>query len=38
MALAFLLIVFLFVIALIALFAFPPTRWVEYFGKGTKKK
>jgi hypothetical protein len=38
MALAFLLIVFLFVIALIALFAYPPTRWVEYFGKDTKKK
>ena len=38
MALAFLLIVFLFVIALIALFAFPPARWVEFFGKDTKKK
>ena len=37
MALAFLILVFLFVIALIALFAFPPQRLAEFFTKGGKK-
>jgi hypothetical protein len=37
-ALAFLLLVFLFVIALIAVFAFPPTRWAGLLDKEKKKK
>ena len=31
MALAFLLFVFFIVVALIALFVFPPTKWVKWF-------
>lgn len=38
MALLFLIVVLLFMVALIALFAFPPQRLVEWFGKGNKKK
>jgi hypothetical protein len=34
-ALAFLVVVFLFVIALIAVFVFPPQKWAEFF---TEKK
>jgi len=30
-ALAFLIVVFLFVVALIALFVFPPEKWVNFF-------
>lgn len=37
MALAFLVVVFLFVIALITVFIFPPQKWVEYFFKDEKK-
>jgi hypothetical protein len=37
LALAFLIIVFLFVIALIAVFIFPPQKWAEYFGGRDKK-
>lgn len=37
MALAFLVVVFLFVIALITVFVFPPQKWVEYFSRGDKK-
>jgi hypothetical protein len=36
-ALAFLIIVFLFVIALIALFVFPPQKWVEFLHGRNKK-
>lgn len=38
MALVILLLMFLFVILLIAMFVFPPTKWVEFFYKGTKKQ
>lgn len=38
MALAFLIFVFLFVIALIAVFAFPPSRWARLLDKENKKK
>ena len=38
MALFFLIVVLLFMVALITLFAFPPQRLVEWFGKGDKKK
>lgn len=40
MALFFLIVVLLFMVALIALFAFPPHRWAERFtkDKDTKKK
>lgn len=31
MALAFLVVVLLFVVALITLFIFPPTKWVRWF-------
>jgi len=37
MALAILLLVFLFVILLIALFIFPPSRWVKTMTKNEKK-
>jgi hypothetical protein len=37
MALLFLLLMFLVVVLLIAGFVFPPTKWVEWFYKGTKK-
>jgi hypothetical protein len=37
MALAFLLLVFLLVIAMIVLFVFPPTRWAQMMDK-TKDK
>ena len=37
MALVVLLLVFLFVILLIALFIFPPTRWVKSMTKNEKK-
>jgi hypothetical protein len=37
MALAFLILVFLFVIALLALFIFPPERLVEFLGTNKKK-
>jgi len=37
MALAILLLVFLFVILLIALFIFPPSRWVKAMTKNEKK-
>jgi hypothetical protein len=37
-ALFFLIVVLLFMVALIALFAFPPQRWVERFTKDSKKK
>jgi hypothetical protein len=37
-ALFFLIVVLLFMVALITLFAFPPHRWVEWFNKGAKKK
>jgi hypothetical protein len=37
-ALFFLIVVLLFMVALIALFAFPPQRLVEWFGKDSKKK
>ena len=38
MALAFLLIVFLFVVILIALFAFPPSSWVKTLEGSAKNK
>lgn len=38
MALAFLLLVFFFVILLIAGFVFAPTKWVEWFFKSGRKK
>ena len=37
MALFVLLLVFFLVIVLIVGFVFPPTRWVEWFFKGSKK-
>jgi hypothetical protein len=37
MALFILLAVFLFVVLLIALFIFPPTRWVKTMTKNDKK-
>jgi hypothetical protein len=37
-ALFFLIVVLLFMVALIALFAFPPQRWAEWFTKDTGKK
>jgi hypothetical protein len=37
-ALAFLIFVFLFVIALIAVFVFPPSRWAQILNKENKKK
>lgn len=37
MALAFLILVLLFVVGLIALFVFPPQRLVEFFTKSDKK-
>jgi len=37
MALFFLLLVFLFVVLLIAFFIFPPTRWVKSMTKNNKK-
>ncbi|MEO8097803.1 MAG: hypothetical protein ABI811_08890 [Acidobacteriota bacterium] len=36
MALAFLLVVFFFVILMIAFFVFPPTKWLEWFHNQTK--
>ena len=38
MALFFLIVVLLFMVGLITLFAFPPQRWVEWFTKDSKKK
>ena len=38
MALFFLIVVLLLMVALITLFAFPPHRWAEWFTKDTKKK
>lgn len=38
MALAFLIVVFLFVIALIAVFIFPPQKWAEFFSSRDKKQ
>jgi len=37
MALAILLLVFLFVVLLIALFIFPPNKWVKWMSGGNKK-
>jgi uncharacterized protein with PQ loop repeat len=37
-ALFFLIVVLLFMVGLITLFAFPPQRWVEWFTKDSKKK
>jgi hypothetical protein len=37
-ALAFLILVFLFVIALIVVFIFPPARWAAFFGNRDKKQ
>lgn len=37
-ALFFLIVVLLFMVALITLFAFPPHRWAEWFTKDSKKK
>jgi antibiotic biosynthesis monooxygenase (ABM) superfamily enzyme len=37
MALAFLLLVFLVVVALITLFVFPPNKWVQWFYGQDKK-
>jgi hypothetical protein len=37
-ALFFLIVVLLFMVGLITLFAFPPQRWAEWFTKGSKKK
>jgi hypothetical protein len=37
MALVVLLLVFLFVVLLIAGFVFPPSKWLEWFYKGGKK-
>lgn len=37
MALAILLLVFLFVVLLIAFFIFPPTKWVKWMTKNSKK-
>ena len=37
-ALFFLIVVLLLMVALITLFAFPPHRWAEWFTKGSKKK
>ncbi len=38
MALFFLIVVLLFMVALIVLFAFPPQRWAERVTKDPKKK
>ena len=38
MALVFLILVFLFVIALIAVFVFPPSSWAQLLEKENKKK
>ena len=37
MALAVLLFVFFIIVILIALFIFPPNKWVEWFVKSNKK-
>ena len=37
-ALFFLIVVLLFIVALITLFAFPPQRWAEWFTKDGKNK
>jgi hypothetical protein len=37
-ALFFLIVVLLLMVALITLFAFPPHRWAEWLNKDTKKK
>jgi hypothetical protein len=37
-ALAFLIIVFIFVIALLAFFVFPPQKWVDYLANRDKKQ
>jgi len=37
MALAVLLFVFFIIVILIALFIFPPNKWVEWFVKNDKK-
>ena len=38
MALAFLIVVFLFVIALLVVFVFPPQKWVDFFANRDKKQ
>ncbi len=38
MALAVLLFVFFVIIALIGLFVFPPTKWVEWFRESEQSK
>jgi hypothetical protein len=38
MALALLLFVFFVVVAMIALFVFPPTKWVQWFYNTDNKK
>jgi hypothetical protein len=38
MALVALLFVFFFIIVLITLFIFPPTKWVKWFHQQDKKK
>jgi membrane protein YdbS with pleckstrin-like domain len=38
MALAILLFVFFVVVAMITLFIFPPTKWVQWFYKTDNKK
>jgi len=37
-ALAFLILVFLFVVALIAVFIFPPQKWAQFFSSDRDKK
>jgi len=37
-ALAFLILVFLFVIALLVFFVFPPQKWVDFFAGRDNKK
>jgi len=37
-ALAFLIVVLLFVVALIVAFVFPPQRWAEFFTNNNDKK
>ena len=38
MALAFLILVFLFVVALLVFFIFPPEKWVNFFSGRDDKK
>jgi hypothetical protein len=37
-ALAFLILVFMFVIALLVIFVFPPQKWAEFFTSRDDKK